>query len=126
MRYFYRCSAGINAFAVDAKENLIICPAFISKKEGIIGNLETGIFPEKKEILENLYADKIKYCKNCWARYMCGGECFAVGNMTSGEITKPEPNMCELKKYLLELSVYFWTRLRFEHNDIYEKCKRLY
>lgn len=120
-RVFYRCSSGINSFAVDSKENILICPAFVGKNEGIIGNLDEGIFEEKKIMFENLFADKISYCKNCWARYTCAGECFAVGNLNYGILEKPNPAMCELKKFLIQLSVYFWTCLRFEHFDLYNQ-----
>ncbi len=125
-RMYYRCSAGISAFAVDANENIIICPAFIGEKEGIIGNLDNGIDLKYKEKFENLYADKIEYCKNCWARYTCGGECFAVGYGHSKIFEKPNPVMCELKKHLIQLSIYFWTRLRFEHKEIYDEVIKRY
>lgn len=126
IRLFYRCSAGVSAFAVDAYENIIICPAFIGIPDGIIGNLDTGITLEAKEKLENLYADKISFCQNCWARYTCSGECFAVGYGHSKIFEKPNPIMCELKKHLIQLSIYFWTRLRFEHKEIYDEVIKRY
>lgn len=125
-RLFYRCSAGINSFAVDAQENILICPAFIGKKQGIIGNIDNGFDLEKKKHLENLYADKITFCKNCWARYTCAGECFSVGFTDSGIFEKPTKAMCELKKYLIQLSIYFWTCLRYEHEEIYKSCIEKY
>jgi len=125
-RMYYRCSAGISAFAVDANENIIICPAFIGEKEGIIGNLDNGIDLKYKEKFENLYADKIEYCKNCWARYTCGGECFAVGFNSNKIFEKPNPIMCELKKYLIQLAIYFWTSLGFEHRELYNKVLEKY
>lgn len=125
-RLYYRCSAGVSAFAVDSNENIIICPAFIGKEEGIIGNLTDGFDPKKKRQLENLYADKIKYCKNCWARYTCSGECFSVGFNDNKELEKPARAMCELKRYLIQLSVWFWTRLRFEREEIYRNCIEKY
>lgn len=125
-RLFYRCSAGINSFAVDAQENILICPAFIGKKQGIIGNIDNGFDLEKKKYLENLYADKITFCKNCWARYTCAGECFSVGFSDSGIFEKPTKAMCELKRYLIQLSIYFWTCLRYEHEEIYKSCIETY
>ena len=125
-RMYYRCSAGISAFAVDANENIIICPAFIGEKEGIIGNLDNGIDLKYKEKFETLYADKIEYCKNCWARYTCGGECFAVGFNSNKIFEKPNPIMCELKKYLIQLAIYFWTSLGFEHRELDNKVLEKY
>ena len=63
-RVFYRCSAAINSFAVDSRENILICPAFIGNRNGILGNLNSGFDEKKKRKFENFYADKIKYCKN--------------------------------------------------------------
>lgn len=126
IRLFYRCSAGINSFAVDSNNHIIICPAFIGKKDGILGNLETGFDIKKKKRMENLYADNIKYCNRCWARYTCAGECFAVGFNNNGAMEEPVESMCELKKYLIQLSIYFWTCLRFEHENIYKDCLRKY
>ena len=125
-RVFYRCSSGINSFAVDGKENIIICPAFVGEKDGIIGNLDSGIFEENKKHLESLYADNISFCKNCWARYTCAGECFSVGYMNHGIFEKPSSTMCELKKYLIQLSIYFWTCLKYEHQDLYNECLEKY
>lgn len=125
-RIYYRCSAGVSSFAVDAKENIIICPAFIGNKEGIIGNLTDGFDPSKKQKLERLYADKIRYCKKCWARYTCAGECFSLGYTTNSKIEKPVPAMCELKKYLIQLSIWLWTCLRFEHPELYRTCVEKY
>lgn len=125
-RLYYRCSVGVSSFAVDSKGNIIICPAFIGKEEGIIGKLSDGFDQKKKKHLENLYADKIRYCKNCWARYTCGGECLAVGFNDNKEFEKPSRAMCELKRYLIQLSVWFWTRLRFEREEIYRNCIEKY
>lgn len=121
IRIYYRCSAGLSSIAVDANENILICPAFVGKNETKIGTLETGIETEKYEKLKSAYADKISYCKNCWARYACAGECFNVAYTNSLEITKPVEAMCELKKYLIELAIYFWTELRYEHPKVYAK-----
>lgn len=113
-------------YAVDSKENIIVCPSFIGIKNGILGNLKNGFDEEKKILIENLYADKIEYCKKCWARYVCGGECFAVGFNNNGIFEKPVEAMCCLKKHLIQLSVYFWTRLRYEHEEIYKSCLEKY
>ena len=98
----------------------------IDKWHNISGTLDKGFEKEKLEKLENLYADKITYCKKCWARYTCAGECFAVGYENSGKFEKPTKVMCELKKYLIQLSVWFWTCLRFEHPEVYKSCVEKY
>lgn len=125
-RLFYRCSAGLNSFAVDMTGNILICPAFIMNPDGVIGSIDSGIDSVKLNFLRECYADKISYCKRCWARYVCAGECFSVGYMNHREFVKPATSMCHLKKHLIQLSVYFWTILRYEHPDIYSHCLEIY
>lgn len=121
MRIFYRCSSGLCSIAVDAKENIIICPAFIGQNNERLGTLDSGIPEEVRRKFESYYADKIDSCKNCWARYACAGECFAVGYSNYGKLTQPNPAMCELKKYLIQLAVFFWSSLRYERPELYRK-----
>lgn len=121
MRVYYRCSSGLCSIAVDAKENILICPAFIGQEKEKLGTLDSGISKEVRSRFESYYADKIDSCKNCWARYACAGECFAVGHSNSGKLTEPNPAMCELKKYLIQLAIFFWTSLRFENPELYRK-----
>jgi len=122
-RLFYRCSSGLSSIAVDSSGNILICPAFVNNTSQILGNIWQGINSEAKYRFGGYYADKIIYCEKCWARYACGGECFAVGYSNNKEVVKPVKAMCELKKYLIQLSVYFWSTLQYEHPELYRKYK---
>lgn len=126
-RLFYRCSSGLSSIAVDSAGNILICPVFVNNPSQILGNIRDGIRPEVKDRFKSYYADKIVYCEKCWARYTCGGECFSVGYSNTKELVKPVKAMCELKKYLIQLSVYFWSTLEYDYPELYkkyeEKCK---
>lgn len=74
LRLYYRCSAVVSSFAVDGKENIIVCLAFAGNRDGILGTLDTGFDEKKKRKFE-----------------------------------QPTEAMCELKKYLIQLSICFWT-----------------
>ena len=125
-RVYYRCSAGLSSIAVDSRENILICPSFVNIKDGILGNLNTGILNNKYEEFRNYYSDKISYCKNCWARYACAGECFSVSYNNFNLFTKPLPVMCELKKHLIQLAIYFWSILKYDYPEIYKECLNKY
>lgn len=121
LRLFYRCAAGVSSMAVDAKGNILPCAAFVGDNSAIIGHIDSGLSEEAQIRFKGFYADRIEYCKSCWARYVCGGECFVVGHMDEGEYVKPNPTMCDLKQHLVKLSVYFWTRMRYDNPRVYEK-----
>lgn len=122
-RLFYRCSSGLSSIAVDSSGNILICPAFVNSTSQILGNIYDGINFEAKKRFQSYYADKISYCEKCWARYACGGECFSVGYSNNKELVKPVKAMCELKKYLIQLSVYFWLTLQYDYPESYRKYK---
>ena len=76
--------------------------------------------PDKSKIV------KIPECKDCWARYICGGECFAVSYIQNKSLNKPVSVMCRLKKHLAKLSIYFWLCMKYEYPDVYVKMQKKY
>jgi len=117
------CYAGVDSISVDAEGNILICPAFINHENTFLGNIRDGVDKNKLESLINFYTDNIEYCKDCWARYTCGGECFAVSYNNFNEYTKPDQVMCELKKHLIQLSIFFWHTLANEQPLMYKRLK---
>ncbi len=127
-RVIYRCSAGLNSFSVNATGDIYNCPVEINNDKFKMGNIYKGVDKEEQERLRGLYADNIRECKGCWARYLCAGECFAVGNMIHGRLEKPFRAMCEYKKHLIRLSMYFWTELKEMNpavfDSVYQECSK--
>lgn len=121
-RVYFRCSSVLSSIAVDSMENILICPAFVNIKDGIIGSLDKGIDKNIYNQFKTYYADKIKYCKSCWARYACAGECFNVSYQNYKEFTKPVAVMCKIKKHLIQLSIHFWSNLKYDYPEIYNEC----
>ena len=119
----YRCAAGINSFAVDSKGNILICPVFIGIQKYNLGTITEGFYSEKLNKIQAIFADNIEKCKNCWAKNACAGECFNVSFINSGNLNTPNKTMCKLKKYLIQLSMYFWTALKTNNPVLYRYCK---
>ena len=98
-------------------------PCLYYHENTFLGNIRDGVDKKKLESLINFYTDNIEYCKDCWARYTCGGECFAVSYSNFNEYTKPDAVMCELKKHLIQLSIFFWHTLENEQPLMYKRLK---
>ena len=122
-RVKYRCAAGVNSFAVDSKGDILICPVFTGIKKYKLGSIFEGFNLERLNEIKALYADNIDKCKICWAKNACAGECFNVSYINSGNLNTPNESMCKLKKYLIQLSMYFWTALRINQPVLYKYCK---
>lgn len=121
----YRCSAGVNSFAVDSGGNILICPVFMGIDKYKLGTITEGFNQVKLKEIKALYADNNEKCRTCWARNACAGECFNVSYINTGNLRTPNETMCKLKQYLIQLSMYFWTALRINNPNLYKMCKKV-
>lgn len=72
----YPCGAGAGYMGVSADGNLWACHRFVDDNAGFMGNLEKGVnLEQQRQWLEQRQVDRQEPCKNCWARYLCGGGC---------------------------------------------------
>jgi radical SAM protein with 4Fe4S-binding SPASM domain len=68
-----------------------------------MGNIETGI--KTTAINQELTIYSSKSCSLCWARFVCGGECYHNAYETTGSVDTPLEYFCDLYRYLIELSI---------------------
>jgi uncharacterized protein len=123
-----RCAAGRNSFCVDQMGDIYPCPPFAETKKLKLGNVKLGINkkPRKKLLVHNV--EKTKECRGCWAKYLCGGECMYNSYINYGDLDTPLNPMCELKKHLIKISIYFCSVIRKDRpwiiDIIEEHCKK--
>ncbi|MBA4055955.1 MAG: hypothetical protein C0490_14670, partial [Marivirga sp.] len=44
-------------------------------------------------------------CKTCWARHLCGGECYEIRDVMGDGFSENKPFMCDLKRGIFELGI---------------------
>lgn len=72
----YPCGAGAGYLGVSAEGELAACHRFVGDAEGAMGSLATGIDAERREAwLRDRHVHRQEPCRQCWARYLCGGGC---------------------------------------------------
>jgi uncharacterized protein len=72
----YPCGAGAGYFGVSADGDLAACHRFVGDDEGAMGSLATGIdVTRRHEWLATRHVHRQEPCRECWARYQCGGGC---------------------------------------------------
>lgn len=107
-----RCSFD-DQIVVDSKGDIYPCLYFTGNKNFCYGNISNRI--ERNRINHKIYVTDREDCKNCWARYLCGGTCFYASYTTTGSTLPPDPIECTIRKHLaercLELIVFL-----FENN----------
>jgi uncharacterized protein len=106
-----RCDAGVGRFSLAPDGLIYACPGSIDIDDLVVGSLDTGIKRGKREFFWNALVNREK-CQDCYAKFVCGGECFVNAYYSSGDITKKDDVMCELKKHLYKLSLMFNYQLK--------------
>ena len=103
-----RCKWG-KSVVIDSKGNLYHCDSTIGFKDDYLGNYHNK--KTKKELLKQPNINDYSKCKNCYAKYLCGGTCYAelIFNNKQNELME-----CHFRKELINESIKFYIRLKNE------------
>jgi len=72
----YPCGAGAGYLGVSADGGLYACHRFVGDEAGEMGDLGGGIDQDKRNRwLAERHVHFQSPCRECWARYLCGGGC---------------------------------------------------
>lgn len=103
----YRCNAGKSGLYVDTDGRLYPCAHFVGIAGQEIGTVYKGIEKKGRNLFINQKVNQRTPCKNCWAKYFCGGGCYYQGWLVNSNINKPDLVKCELIKHFIKLQSYF-------------------
>jgi len=108
---FYGCGAGVNELTVAPDGSIYECqrmyPSACSNVADDRGPSELGA-----RLLTMVDARPV--CRECWARYLCGGGCMHQSVLGHGG-TDPLPQFCSMKRNLAEASIAKVYEIRLAH-----------
>jgi uncharacterized protein len=116
-RRTFSCHAGVNELHIMTDGTVYPCHKFAScGSDRALGHVMSKIDFEKGLSFLEPYAVEIRdKCKNCWARYLCGGECYAYEYQNHAEGQQrncmPNPFRCVIKQRCLEQMMATYVRL---------------
>ena len=112
------CGAGHEYLAVTPEGDLYPCHQFVGREEFLLGNVVDGVknteLPNKFRQAHVLNKEE---CRECWARYYCGGGCHANADMFNKDIHQPYKMGCELQKKRLECAIMIQAVLALEGGE---------
>lgn len=117
-RQVYRCGAGKSGVYVDSDGSLFPCAHFIGKTGWECGDIYNGFDLSMRQAFAQLHVDRREPCKQCWARYLCGGGCYYQAVLANGDIDRPDQAKCKLVRHLCGLAVSLIGTLSEEHPDV--------
>ncbi|ETX02263.1 MAG: hypothetical protein ETSY2_35865 [Candidatus Entotheonella gemina] len=73
----YPCGAGAAYLSVNAEGELYACHRLVDAENWHMGNVSQGSDQAaRQQHLNQHHVDRQLPCRNCWARYLCGGGCY--------------------------------------------------
>ena len=118
-----RCQAGKNKVSITADGKLYPCDSFVGNESFIIGDALQRWKNRDNSICNVFCADR-ESCKECWARYLCGGDCFHNSLLKNKNHLIPDETFCELEKHLIELSVVLLCEINTKAPQLYIALKK--
>lgn len=105
-RNFYGCAAGRSHLSIGSEGDIYPCHRLMDIKDFQLGNIHDGSFNE--DILEMYHHNsihEIASCRNCFARFICAGDCLRGHYVAHKVINKPDNNRCLAIKKHVELAI---------------------
>jgi len=101
----YGCSVGAKMCAVAPDGNIYPCYRFWGNENYKMGTVAKGFNRSVQRLFSEAYVDNREGCKDCWARYFCGGKCLYLALYFNKDVNKPYDLNCQIFKCLLSLSI---------------------
>ncbi|UMZ74013.1 thioether cross-link-forming SCIFF peptide maturase [Natranaerofaba carboxydovora] len=105
---FSGCGAGSEYLAITPSGEIYPCHQFVGNDEFVMGDLKKSFLVDqsvKNKFNEHNFLSK-KKCKECWAKFHCGGGCHANAYLFNGNMEEPHKTGCELLKKRIECALY--------------------
>lgn len=115
----YGCRNGINAVVVALNGDIYPCYRLIGQSDYRLGNVfDPGHTFDKGPLIKQANVERRKLCRQCWARWLCGGDCYADAIITHGDIDRPIQAFCHWQRWLISQAVYLFNQLSFVQRRI--------
>ncbi len=100
------CGAGIEYLVITPEGDIYPCHQFVGDRTFYMGNILDGI--SNSHIARAFSSNQLKdkECRDCWARYFCGGGCHANAYYRSMDLKKPHRVSCEMHKKRIEGAIF--------------------
>lgn len=106
------CGVGVEYMAVTPTGEIYPCHQFVGYEEFRLGDIYNRRINEnlRREFLRLNSIESKDICKECWARYLCGGGCLANNYIINKDIREPYDIGCEIQKMRIEYAL--WLRAK--------------
>lgn len=108
-KYISRCNWN-QKIIIDTKGDIYPCLGLIGNLNYCYGNIRDKPLSDLKFGFQNT-VDQNTTCKECWARYLCGGHCKLISINEFNNMEKVSAIECKFRKELIKYSLVLFTKL---------------
>lgn len=108
------CGVAGSYLGVSSKGQVYPCFRHLGLPDYHLGDVEAGIDDEKRRgflAREAADVDGRPVCNECWARYLCGGGCYADSTVYGPDRRQPQVQHCPFWRLEIETAIRFYNRL---------------
>lgn len=130
-RSAHYCGAGRTYLALSQEGAFFPCHRFVGLDEYRMGDLKSGINLTLQKKILDLTVDNRPVCRDCWARYLCGGGCWKHAVDLNGGLEIPDNDFsCEIIRHEIECAMAVNSELKVGDeailSDLYEQSAEPY
>jgi uncharacterized protein len=120
------CGVAATYLGVAANGKVYPCFRHLGLRDYELGDVRSGVDDSKRSRFRHREAadvDRRPICSECWARYLCGGGCYADSTVYGPDKLNPQVQHCPFWRTEIEVAIRFYHELVAE-NPAY--CLRLF
>jgi uncharacterized protein len=100
------CSCGNEYCAVTPEGDIYPCHQFVGLDDWKMGSVLTGAWDAARQAeLVHAHLYHKPECRECWAKFYCGGGCNAANVLYQGTLLRPTPLGCALERKRVECAI---------------------
>jgi uncharacterized protein len=111
------CGVAGSYLGISANGNVYPCFRHLGMELYHLGDVWTGVDDGKRQAFlgrEAADVDSRPICQECWARYLCGGGCYADSTVYGPDRLKPQVQHCPFWRTEIEMAIRFYNQLLAE------------
>jgi uncharacterized protein len=123
------CGGGGTYFTFSPDDSIMPCHRMVGDTQFQVGSGATGLNGDTRDW--TLPVDAHPICSNCWARYVCGGNCRQENFLASGTLRGLNEETCRYQQQLLEKVIFHlgkapaqYLRSTRDLEDMFVSCGR--
>lgn len=111
-KFHYKCEVGRTGIAVTPGGGIYPCYKFANTEGFEMADIENGgMNLERQNRFTANHVDGRSDCKNCWARYLCGGGCAYLGHLEHQDISRKTHWECRFTRSMIKLAMTIYVKL---------------